>query len=199
MKDNNKAQSESEKEENKVKSAESGTQAQSESKAAQSATEKGAKGKNKQAKTKKEDVEEKLCRQLKDKDEQIMRIAAEYDNFRRRSIKEKEENFLNAKVSVISDFLDVIDNFQRAKDAECEFEDYRKGVELIFTQFYDKMKKLGVEEFGAAGEKFDPEIHMAVMHIDDDSAGENEITEVFQKGYKIGDKIVRHAMVKVAN
>ena len=147
----------------------------------------------------KETEEEKLKKELAEKEEQLMRVAAEYDNFRKRTIKEKEENFSNAKVSVISEFLDVIDNFERAKDAEAELEDYKKGVELIFTQFYDKMKKLGVEEFGAPGETFNPEIHMAVMHIEDEEKGESEIVEVFQKGYKIGEKIVRHAMVKVAN
>ena len=146
-----------------------------------------------------ESSEAKLQKQLEEKGEQLMRVAAEYDNFRKRTIKEKEENFGNAKVSVISEFLDVVDNFERAKDAEAELDDYKKGVELIFNQFYDKMKKLGVEEFGKAGETFDPEIHMAVMHIEDESKGESEIVEVFQKGYKIGDRIVRHAMVKVAN
>lgn len=157
------------------------------------------KSKSKTAKDKKEDVETKLCKQLKDKDEQLMRVAAEYENFRKRSAKEKEENFQSAKVSVISDFLDVIDNFQRAKDAQCELEDYKKGVEMIFNQFYERMEKLGVEKFGEVGEQFDPEIHMAVMHEDDDEKGENEIVQVLQSGYKIGDRIVRHAMVKVAN
>ena len=144
-------------------------------------------------------AEEKLAKQLAEKEEQLMRVAAEYDNFRKRTQKEKEENFSNAKVTVISEFLDVIDNFERAKDAEAELEDYKKGVELIFTQFYDKMKNLGVEAFGEPGDTFNPEIHMAVMHFEDPEKGDSEIVEVFQKGYKIGDKIVRHAMVKVAN
>ncbi len=143
--------------------------------------------------------EEKLRKSLDEKDDQLKRIAAEYDNFRKRTIKEREENFSNAKICVISEFLDVIDNFQRAKDADCELEAYKKGVEMIFTQFCDKMKNLGVEEFGKPGDTFDPEIHMAVMHIEDDEKGEGEVIEVFQKGYKAGEKIIRHAMVKVAN
>lgn len=147
----------------------------------------------------KEDVETKLCKQLKDKDEQLLRLAAEYDNFRKRTAKEKEDTFVNAKVNVLSEFLEVADNFERAKDAQGEIEDYKKGIEMIFNQFLDKMKKLGAEPFGEAGDSFDPEIHMAVMHIEDEQKGEGEIVEVFQKGYKIGDKIVRHAAVKVAN
>ena len=140
-----------------------------------------------------------LEKQLKEKEEQLLRVAAEYDNFRRRSIKEREETFKNAKVSVISDFLEVLDNFERAASTECDYEAYKQGVQMIFTQFKDILEKLGVEQFGKSGEGFDPEIHNAVMHIEDENFGENEIAEVFQKGYKIGDKVVRHATVKVAN
>ncbi|MBR0415136.1 MAG: nucleotide exchange factor GrpE [Clostridia bacterium] len=145
------------------------------------------------------DVEAKLCEQLKKKDEQYLRLAAEYDNYRKRTAKEKEDTFVNAKVSVLESFLEVADNFERAKDATGELEDYKKGIELIFTQFLEKLKALGAEPFGEAGESFDPELHMAVMHVEDDDMGEGEIVEVFQKGYKLGDKVIRHAAVKVAN
>ena len=146
-----------------------------------------------------EDVEKKLCEQLKQKDEKLLRLAAEYDNYRKRTAKEKADTFVNAKVSVLESFLEVADNFERAKDAQGEIEDYKKGIEMIFNQFLEKMKALGAEPFGEAGESFDPELHMAVMHIEDEEKGEGEIIEVFQKGYKLGDKVIRHAAVKVAN
>ncbi len=145
------------------------------------------------------DVEAKLCEQLKQKDEKLLRIAAEYDNYRKRTAKEKEETYQNATINVLSEFLEVADNFERAKNAESEIEDYKKGIEMIFSQFLDKMKKLGAEPYGEAGETFDPELHMAVSHIEDESKGENEIVEVYQRGYKLGDKVIRHAAVIVAN
>ena len=145
------------------------------------------------------DVEAKLCEQLKQKDEKLLRIAAEYDNYRKRTAKEKEETYQNATINVLSEFLEVADNFERAKNAESEIEDYKKGIEMIFSQFLDKMKKLGAEPYGEAGETFDPELHMAVSHIEDESKGEGEITEVYQRGYKLGDKVIRHAVVIVAN
>ena len=145
------------------------------------------------------DVETKLCEQLKQKEEQYLRLAAEYDNYRKRTAKEKSETFVNAKLSVLEAFLEVADNFERAKDAQGELEDYKKGIEMIFIQFLEKMKALGAEPFGEAGDSFDPAIHMAVMHIEDAEKGEGEVVEVFQKGYKIGDKIIRPAAVKVAN
>ncbi len=145
------------------------------------------------------DVEAKLCEQLKQKDEKLLRIAAEYDNYRKRTAKEKEETYQNATMNVLGEFLEVADNFERAKNAESEIEDYKKGIEMIFSQFLDKMKKLGAEPFGEAGDTFDPELHMAVSHIEDESKGEGEITEVYQRGYKLGDKVIRHAVVIVAN
>ena len=145
------------------------------------------------------DVEKKLCEQLKEKDEKLLRLAAEYDNYRKRTAKEKEDTYQNATINVLSEFLEVADNFERAKNAESEIEDYKKGIEMIFSQFLDKMKKLGAEPYGEAGETFDPELHMAVSHIEDESKGEGEITEVYQRGYKLGDKVIRHAVVIVAN
>ena len=145
------------------------------------------------------DVEAKLCEQLKAKDEKFLRLAAEYDNYRKRTAKEKEETYQNATVRILGDFLEVADNFERAMKAESEIEDYKKGIEMIFNQFSDKMKNLGAEPFGEAGDTFDPELHMAVSHVEDESKGEGEIIEVYQKGYKLGDKVIRHAVVIVAN
>ncbi|MBR2590404.1 MAG: nucleotide exchange factor GrpE [Clostridia bacterium] len=152
-----------------------------------------------QEQEKQSDVETKLCEQLKAKDEQFLRLAAEYDNYRKRTAKEKEETYQNATAQVLTEFLEVADNFERAMKAESELEDYKKGIEMIFTQFSDKMQKLGAQPFGEAGESFDPELHMAVSHVEDETKGEGEITEVYQKGYKLGDKVIRHAMVIVAN
>ena len=105
-----------------------------------------------------------------------------------------------SKLSVISEILPVIDNLDRALDNKSDnLDDYKKGVEMIGNQFYETLKKLGVEEFGAVGDAFDPGLHNAVMHIDDESLGANVISAVLKKGYRLGDKVVRHAMVQVAN
>ncbi len=145
-------------------------------------------------------IEEKLVAELGAQKEAYLRLAAEYDNFRKRTIKEKEESFTNAKSTVFADMLPVLDNFDRALGTEdASLEDFKKGVEMTYTQFLDVFKKYGVETFGDAGEQFDPNFHNAVMHVDDESLEANVITDVFQKGYKIGDKVLRPAMVKVAN
>lgn len=145
-------------------------------------------------------IEEKLVAELAAQKEAYLRLAAEYDNFRKRTAKEKEESFTSAKATVFEDFLPVLDNFDRALIAEAStVDDFKKGVEMTYTQFTDVFKKFGVETFGEAGEKFDPNIHNAVMHVDDESLEANIITDVFQKGYKINDRILRPAMVKVAN
>lgn len=145
-------------------------------------------------------IEEKLVAELGAQKEAYLRLAAEYDNFRKRTVKEKEESFINAKSTVFADFLPVLDNFDRALGTEdASLEDFKKGVEMTYTQFLDVFKKYGVETFGEAGDQFDPNFHNAVMHVDDESLGEKVITDVFQKGYKIGEKILRPAMVKVAN
>lgn len=148
----------------------------------------------------KESNEEKLLKQLGDTNDKLLRVAAEYDNYRKRTSKEKEEIYAMSKLSVISEFLPVIDNLDRALDNKSDnLNDYKKGVEMIGNQFYETLKKLGAEEFGMPGDAFDPEIHNAVMHIDDESLGGNVISAVFSKGYKLGEKIIRHAMVQVAN
>ena len=131
--------------------------------------------------------------------DKYLRVCAEYDNFRKRSQKEKDALYGDIKANVITAFLPVYDNLVRALAVKTEDEAYSKGVEMIMTQFNATLEKLGVEEIPALGEKFNPELHNAVMHVDEESAGENEIVEVFQKGFKAGDKIIRFAMVKVAN
>ena len=139
---------------------------------------------------------EKEKAELNDK---FLRICAEYDNFRRRSQKEKDGLFGDIRANTVSQFLPVYDNLERALKQPTEDEAYKKGVEMIMTQFCTTLQKLGVEEIECLGEKFDPAMHNAVMHVDDEEKGENEIVEVFQKGFKLGDKVIRFAMVKVAN
>ena len=131
--------------------------------------------------------------------DKYLRICAEYDNFRKRTQKEKENLYGDIRANVISSFLPVYDNLVRALAAETQDEAYRKGVEMIMNQFNSTLEKLGASEIKAVGEKFDPALHNAVMHVEDETNGENEIVEEFQKGFKIGDKVIRFSMVKVAN
>ncbi len=129
-----------------------------------------------------------------------IRTLAEYDNFRKRSAREKESAWLEAKAGCMSELLPILDNFDRALGVtDSDFESYKKGVEMIYQGFTETLKKLGVEAFGEEGDSFDPNFHSAVMHIDDETLGENVLAQVFSKGYKIGDKVLRPAMVKVAN
>ncbi len=149
---------------------------------------------------KKESNEEKLQKELAEKSDQLLRIAAEYDNFRKRSQREKDALYIDCKASVIKELLPVADNFDRIfANPDITFEDYKKGVEMTFKQFENVFKDLKVESFGEEGEEFDPNFHNAVMHSEDENLGENVITNVFAKGYKIGDKVIRPAMVAVAN
>ncbi len=143
---------------------------------------------------------EKLQAQLNETNEKFLRTLAEYDNYRKRSQKEKEQAYGDSKAAVLTEFLPVLDNFERAaSNKEASPEDYQKGIDMIFNQFNEILKKTGVEAFGEKGEEFDPNIHSAVMHIDDGDEKENVIVDVFSKGYKLGDRVLRHAMVKVAN
>lgn len=143
---------------------------------------------------------DKIKAELDDTKQQLLRMAADYDNFRKRTRKEQEATFTNAKVYVMRELLTVIDNFERAQQSEQQsLEDYKKGIDMIFEQLMQTISKLGVQSFGEVGEAFDPNFHNAVMHIEDDSFGENVVSKVFQKGYKIGDTVVRHAMVETAN
>ena len=138
--------------------------------------------------------------ELKDTKEQLLRTAAEYANFRARSAKEKEQTYSNAKGNVSAELLPVIDNLERALSQEnSDYESLKKGVQMTMDGLKASLEKLGVEAYGESGEAFDPNYHNAVMHIEDESLGENVITDVFQKGYKINDRIIRPAMVKTAN
>lgn len=142
---------------------------------------------------------EKLQQQLDAVNDRLLRTMAEYDNFRRRSQREKESIYPQATAAAVAQFVPILDTFDRALQAPCTDEEFKKGVEMILTNFKEVLAKLGVEEFAAVGDVFNPEMHNAVMHVEDDSLEAGVIAEVFQKGYRIGDRIVRHAMVKVAN
>ncbi|MCR5484221.1 MAG: nucleotide exchange factor GrpE [Clostridiales bacterium] len=143
---------------------------------------------------------ETLKKQLDKKSDDLLRLAAEYDNYRKRTAREKDELYASVKSTVISEFLPITDNLERALGNKTEnIEDYKKGVEMIAKQFADVFTKLGVTEFGEVGDAFDPNQYNAVMHIEDESLGENVVSAVFAKGYKAGDKVIRHAMVQVAN
>ena len=143
--------------------------------------------------------EEDKDRKLSEANDKYLRLLAEYDNFRKRSRQEKENLYADIKADTLTKFLPVYDNLERALNTQTEDEAYKKGVEMIMAQFKETMHKLGAAAYGEAGETFDPNLHNAVMHCEDEEKGENEIVEVFQKGFKIGDKVVRFAMVKVAN
>ena len=142
---------------------------------------------------------EHLKASLSAKEEQYLRLAAEYDNFRKRSQKEKESIYADAKADALTAFLPVYDNLERALKQETADEAYAKGVQMTMTQLKTVLEKLGVEEIPAQGESFDPNVHNAVMHMEDEALGENTVVEVFQAGFKMGEKVIRHAMVKVAN
>ena len=128
-----------------------------------------------------------------------LRLAAEYDNFRKRSAREREELYTVIRAETVAKFLPVYDNMERALAQQTTDEAYKKGVEMIMTGLLDVFEKLGVKIFGAVGEQFDPEQHNAVMHEENEDFAENTISEVFQKGFSVGEKVVRFAMVKVAN
>ncbi len=143
--------------------------------------------------------EELLKGELDALNDKYLRILAEYDNFRKRSQKEKDGIYPRATADTVEKFLPIIDNFERAMACECSDATFKKGMDMIFQSFLQTLKELNVEMIGEEGETFDPELHNAVMHIDDESYKENEIVQVLQKGYRIGDRVVRYAMVKVAN
>ena len=143
--------------------------------------------------------EEKLQQALKDQEDKYLRLLAEYDNYRKRSQKEKETAWTTAKADTIKELLPVYDNLERALKQETADEAYAKGVQMTMQQLKTVLEKLGVEEIPAQGEPFDPNLHNAVMHMEDEAMGENIVAEVFQAGFKMGEKVIRHAMVKVAN
>jgi len=157
------------------------------------------KDEKKAAKKKEADKTAALEGEIAALNDKFLRVCAEYDNFRRRSQKEKDSLCGDIKADIVQKFLPVYDNLERALRQGTEDEAYRKGVEMIMTQFCSTLEKLGVSPIECLGEKFDPALHNAVMHVDDEEKGENEIVEVFQKGFMLGDKVIRFAMVKVAN
>ncbi len=140
-----------------------------------------------------------LKAQLSEANDKLLRTVAEYDNFRKRSAKEKEAIYSDSKTDIIGKLLPVVDNFERAAAAQSELESYKKGIEMTVSQLLQVFTSLGVEAFGEKGEQFDPNIHNGVMHIDDENLGENTIADVYAKGYKMGDRVIRHATVIVAN
>ena len=143
---------------------------------------------------------EKKEAELVEANDKYMRLFAEYDNFRKRTAKEKEGIYADAYIDALAQILPVLDNLERAAAFEnADADALRKGLELTLKSFSETLDKMGVKEIEALGKTFNPNVHNAVMHVDDDSFGESEIVEVFAKGYARGDKVLRHSMVKVAN
>ena len=140
-----------------------------------------------------------LAEELAKEHDNYLRLAAEYDNFRKRSLREKEQFYTDVRAETVGKFLPVYDNLERALAQATADEAYKKGVEMTMNQLIGVMESLGVQAFGAVGETFDPTIHNAVMHCEDENLGENTIAEVFQKGFSVGEKVIRFAMVRVAN
>ena len=177
--------------------------AQTEEKAETPKEEKKEKARKDKAEKKKEDKaapqEEKKAEPPQAQSDAYLRLLAEYDNYRKRSQREKDALYADIKADTLLKFLPVYDNLVRALKQPTEDEAARKGIEMIMTQFCTTMEKLGVEKIESLGRTFDPTLHNAVMHVDDETKGENEIVEVFQEGFRLGDKVIRFAMVKVAN
>jgi len=166
--------------------------------AAQETAQEATKKKNR--KTEKKEAElEALKAQLATEKDNYLRLAAEYDNFRKRSQKEKDHIYNEGVSDTLLKFLPIYDNLERALQQATADEAYKKGVEMIMGAMKETLDKCGVTVFGETGEGFDPALHNAVMHVEDASLGENVIAEVFQKGFRIGEKVVRFAMVRVAN
>ena len=143
---------------------------------------------------------EQMAKDLETLKDQRLRLAAEYDNYRKRTVKEKEQIYTDAKMATIKEFLAVYDNLERAVAQEGDEDSpHKKGMEMIFHQFEELLQKMGVEKIDAVGQPFDPEKHSAVMHVEDDKLGENTVAEVFQQGFMLAGKVLRFAVVKVAN
>ncbi|NLL45806.1 MAG: nucleotide exchange factor GrpE [Clostridiales bacterium] len=145
------------------------------------------------------DPAEELRAELAAEKDRYLRLAAEYDNYRKRSQKEREALFLDVKCETVSKLLPIYDNLARALSAPCSDEAFYKGVEMTMNQFMEIMDKLGIEKIPSLGEKFNPEVHNAVMHVEDDCVGENVVVEEFQTGFILGEKVIRYSTVKVAN
>lgn len=132
-------------------------------------------------------------------DDKYLRLCAEYDNYRKRTSKEKLEIFSDSTIKCIAEILPVLDNFERAIESECSDESFKNGMQMIYNQFSDSLKKIGVTEMEAMGAEFNPNLHNAIKQTEDENFGENTVCEVFQKGYMYNDKVIRHAVVAVAN
>ena len=156
----------------------------------------GKKSKELEAVKAKLEAAEQANAKLKD---QMLRTAAEYDNYRKRTTKEKMEAYGDATCRCIAEILPVLDSFERAIEAECTDESFKNGMQMIYTNFIDVLKKIGVTEMEALGNEFDPNLHNAIKKTEDENFGENTICEVFQKGYMFNDRVIRHAVVAVAN
>ncbi len=137
--------------------------------------------------------------QIEETEDRLKRVAAEFDNYKKRSSKEKEGLYNSLVGDIVSNFLPIIDNLEKAVEAETKDEEYKKGVELVLKQFKDVLSARGVTEIETVGKTFDPELHEAVSSVQDDTKGEKEIVQEYRKGYKIGDRVIRHSMVVVAN
>lgn len=168
--------------------------------------EKAARGKKKKEKTytltqSQMEAAELAAKQLESVKDQFVRLTAEYDNYRKRTAKEKEGIYANAKIDTIKGMLPVYDNLERglAQFGAEDDDPHKKGLEMIFNQYKEALTKLGVTPIDCVGKEFDPERHNAVMHIEDESCGENTVVEVLQQGFMLGDKVLRFAIVKVAN
>ncbi|HOJ11210.1 MAG TPA: nucleotide exchange factor GrpE [Clostridiales bacterium] len=160
---------------------------------------------NEKLSTELENVKSELEEKLAKCDEylnMLQRTAAEFDNFKKRTQKEKDALSKEVVCDTVSAFIPVADNLERAMkaiDNDCNYKTVIEGIELVYRQFMEVLEHLGVEEINCIGEKFNPELHNAVMHVDDEAHGDNEVVEVFQKGYIMKDKVIRHSVVKVAN
>ena len=142
---------------------------------------------------------ETLKIQLEETEDRLKRVAAEFDNYKKRSAKEKTELYNSIMADVVSNFLPVIDNLEKAVEVETKDEEYKKGIELVLKQFKDVLSARGVTEIETIGKTFDPELHEAVSSVQDDTKGEKEIVQEYRKGYMIGNRVIRHSMVIVAN
>ena len=151
-------------------------------------------------KDEKQEEIDRLKKELDEEKDKHLRLFAEYDNYRKRTSKEKLEAYGDATIRTVSEFLSVIDNFERALGCECSDENFKNGMQMIFNQYNDILKKLNVVEIEAEGVPFDPNLHNAVMHIEDETIDDNTVVEDLMKGYIYKDgRVVRHSMVKVAN
>lgn len=175
------------------------TDTENEKESAAEADEKASKSDKKKVKKLEGELEKKEA-ELSEANDKYTRLFAEYDNFRKRTAKEKEGIYADAYIDALSQILPVLDNLERASAFEnADAESLKKGLELTLKSFSETLEKMGVHEIEALGKTFDPNLHNAVMHVDDESFGESEVVEVFAKGYARGDKVLRHSMVKVAN